>query len=301
MEQRPATVFERFGTLWRGRACWQHTDLRPSGEVGEMNGRIGLALVLLCGCGGGGGGDDAEADAAVAAQAVCDMTTHRAVLDGTFTCPAAPAFTTIEGAFTYRYDIFTYEASHPLATEDLAFPCAASTGIGFEAPKQATPACSRPGVRPWHSVRWEEADRACKQVGPDWRLCTGAELERACGGPEKMAYTYGPRYQGGACNVLQSWANGPSGTPSEAPTGSLPKCKSPEGVYDLNGNLWEWTRDVVNDDGDTRIFQGAGWRIIPERHRESDQVCNAQNVVPGVSARTYSNADVGFRCCRTAH
>jgi hypothetical protein len=41
---------------------------------------------------------------------------------------------------------------------------------------------------------------------------------------------------------------------------------------------------------------GAGWRIVAERHHESDLVCTAR----GIAGEGFASADVGFRCCRDA-
>jgi hypothetical protein len=257
-------------------------------------------LLFAVGCGESAGGDDdgaGDAPDAAPAEAVCDETTGRAVLEGTFACDGEPEVVRVDGSFTYKFDIFKYEASHPLASDDLAFPCAQSKGRAFEAPKQTTPACSKAGVRPWHSVRWEDADRACKAAGEGWRLCKGEELQRACGGPQQLAYTFGATFRTGVCNVREGFQGGDG--PSEAPTGELDGCISAEGAFDLTGNLWEWTDDRENNDPATRVFQGAGWRTIAERHRDTDLVCGVRNVLPGLSARTYANPDVGFRCCRT--
>lgn len=257
---------------------------------------VPLCLIAACGEGAGGDSEDEGADAAAAppVEAVCDDVTGRAVVEGEFACPGEPEAVTVMGR--YRYEIFKYEASHPLATAELAFPCASSTGRAFEAPRQTSPACSRAGVKPWHSVRWDDADRACKAAGTDWRLCTGEELARACAGPDGWAYTYGATFDNGRCNLRESYA--PGGKAGEAPSGALDGCVSAEGAYDLTGNLWEWSRDVDADDGATRIAYGAGWRTIPQRHTENFLVCDTQNVVPGISARSYANPDMGFRCCR---
>lgn len=261
------------------------------------------ALLLLTACGeaaGGDGGSQSSPDAAPPpAEPVCDEVTHRAVIEGvdSFECPEEPAVVTIRDRYTF--EIFKYEASHPLADADRAFPCAVSEGTAYEAPAVPTEACSRPGVRPWHSVRWEDARRACERVGEGWRLCDGEELARACGGPMGNAYTYGPQFEPGACNVLQSYIDPASEKPREAPTGAHEQCVSEEGVYDLTGNLWEWTGDRDNSDPNTHYYQGAGWQIIAERHRRSDQTCTTRTQTRGFVASTFANPFVGFRCCRT--
>lgn len=197
-------------------------------------------------------------------------------------CPSPPEAVALPG-----FSIFRYEASHPAANAERAFPGAQSHGAGPSAPPGEPEACSRPGVRPWHTVSWAEARDACARIG--WRLCSGPELRRACGGPEGWPWTFGPQFVAGACNLREAFAAAGGGFASEAPAGAFARCVSVEGAFDLTGNVWEWT-DQPN------IYQGAGWRTVAERHRDGDLVCGAQTVVRDTP--DYANADVGFRCCR---
>ncbi len=192
----------------------------------------------------------------------------------------APAFVRIQTT-----DIFTYEASHPLATAAAAYPGAVSTGVGPRAPVEG--ACSRPGVRPWHTVSWVDAQAACDAQG--WRLCRESELLRACEGEDGRDWTWGTLFDGAACNLRQVYQAPGAETSSEAPSGAFPGCVSQDGVYDLSGNLWEWTDAPTS-------YVGAGWRIVAERHHESDLVCTAR----GIAGADFASADVGFRCCRDA-
>lgn len=192
----------------------------------------------------------------------------------------APAYVRIQST-----DIFTYEASHPQATAAAAFPGALSTGVGPHAPPGE--ACSRAGVRPWHTVTWVEAQAACQAQG--WRLCRESELLRACAGEDGRDWTWGTIFDGAACNLRQVYQAPGAETSSEAPSGAFPGCVSQDGVYDLSGNLWEWTDAPTS-------YVGAGWRIVAERHHESDLVCTAR----GIAGADFASADVGFRCCREA-
>lgn len=259
-----------------------------------------LALTACDAGGGSGGGSDAiviGGDADVDAGGVeCNTASRRAEgLDGPFSCAGEPAY--VEAEEDGRpFHIFAYEASHPLATADQAFPCAQSQGESFEAPDVETEPCSVAGVRPWHTVRWRDADRACRAIG--WRLCSSGELHRACGGPQAHAYTFGPSFETGACNVREGFRPEGSEFASEAPTGHFPDCVSAEGAYDLTGNLWEWTDERNLDDPDGRVYQGAGWKTVAERHRDTDLVCAVTSILNGFSAPSFARATVGFRCCR---
>ncbi|MCB9528950.1 MAG: SUMF1/EgtB/PvdO family nonheme iron enzyme [bacterium] len=268
--------------------------------------RAGLSaglLLTLVGCddGGGSGGDptmlgDMGPDAA---GVVCDESQRRAQgVEGPLRCAGEPVFTEIESAGR-RYHIFTYEASHPLADGDAAFPCARSQGPTLEAFDVETEACSVAGVRPWHSVTWSDARDACRAIG--WQLCTGDELMRACGGSRSWRYPYGDAFETGRCNVREAFLPAGAEFATEAPTGQFPNCVSEDGIFDLTGNLWEWTGDGGSfNDPDARVYQGAGWRTVAERHRDTDLVCDAQSALTGFSAPSFASNTVGFRCCRDA-
>lgn len=225
----------------------------------------------------------------------CNMTTRRLELPGPFTCETEPEIRNVMQRGR-PFQIFAYEASHPLATPDRAFLCARSSGESYEAADEETEPCSVAGVRPWHSVRWSDADRACDSIG--WRLCTGAELAAACGGEDTNAFCYGPTFREGVCNVREAFRDPSTMVGSEAPTGYFEDCVSQAGVYDLTGNLWEWVSDRDDMDGRTRYYRAAGWKTLAERHRDADQECTVVHRLPGLTAPSYLQPYVGFRCCR---
>ncbi len=43
------------------------------------------------------------------------------------------------------------------------------------------------------------------------------------------------------------------------PVGSYPLGRTPEGLCDMAGNLWEWSSDPYGDDGDERVLRGGAW------------------------------------------
>jgi formylglycine-generating enzyme required for sulfatase activity len=229
------------------------------------------------------------------AQIICNEVTFRAESEGPFTCPAPPESVVINDRGR-EFEIFKYEASHPLATNLWAFPCARVQGEKFEAPAEPTEPCSRAGFVPWHSVRWDDAQSACEAI--NWRLCSRDELVRACQGPNGRRFTFGAEFRGGACNVRDAYRDATGASSTVAPTGAFEDCMSVEGVNDLTGNLWEWSNERDEADAATRYYHAAGWKTIAERHRDSDQACNVENRIPGFSARSFLKEYVGFRCCR---
>ena len=265
-----------------------------------MNTRWLVALMVFGGCepSGGDGGSAViiEVDAGPSEpMGRCNMTTRRLEYSGPMNCAAEPEIRDIVDQGR-PFQIFAYEASHPLATADKAFPCARSTGESYEAADEVTEPCSMAGVRPWHSVRWADANRACESIG--WRLCSSDELGAACGGDAANAFCYGPTFRDGACNVRESYRDPMTMVGSEAPTGYFDECVTPDSVHDLTGNVWEWTNDRDDQDGRARYYQAAGWKTLAERHRDIDQECTVIHRLPGLTAPSYLQPYVGFRCCR---
>ena len=97
------------------------------------------------------------------------------------------------------------------------------------------------GQRPRAHVTWPEANALCTEAGK--RLCSENEWERACRGPENHRSSYGDTRDATRCNTpIDGTGPGPEGAPV-AVSGAHPGCRTSEGVYDLNGNLSEWTSD----------------------------------------------------------
>lgn len=126
------------------------------------------------------------------------------------------------------------------------------------------------GQKPKVNVDWFGATRACEGRGR--RLCTSAEWKRGCGG----VYPYGKTYDSTACNTM-----GENGEEREIkPAGSMKRCKSGYGLFDMSGNVSEWTADktvnggnAVNDDASATCSRS------PKRLESSPA------------------SYVGFRCC----
>jgi serine/threonine protein kinase len=126
------------------------------------------------------------------------------------------------------------------------------------------------GNMPRTGVNWFEAQEMCRRQGK--RLCTNREWTQACG----AGYPYGREYDPEACNTL-----GVDGRKRPVrPTGAFRRCVSRAGVYDLVGNVAEWTAD--------KSVAGGSSEFDGERAR-----CNHR-------ARRFESSGsphVGFRCC----
>ena len=166
---------------------------------------------------------------------------------------------------------------------------------------------NREGVQPRTHVTWPEAQEIC--VNQRKRLCTSAEWSRACSGVSvpglaPRSHSYGDTFEPTRCNTPRSDAGPAPGelTPLAA-SGAFPGCASPEGVFDLNGNVSEWvadpwteahgplmrSKDQPNAEGAPRVVRGGTmWSRTPY-----GQSCASSH---GHAAQTRFNDD-GLRCC----
>jgi hypothetical protein len=143
------------------------------------------------------------------------------------------------------------------------------------------------GVLPRAGLSWYQAKAACLNAGK--RLCTLEEWERACRGTLALLYPYGDAVDDVACNGFFNYP-----APKPAHTGAMPACGSAYGVYDLSGNLEEWTDSAVAriPGGailDDRAIRGGGFRA---NARALSCVGDEFHAAPATSGD-----DRGFRCC----
>jgi len=149
-------------------------------------------------------------------------------------------------------------------------------------------ACSKPMVLPWTGGGYAEAEAACAARGAGYRLCSLAELTLACRGGGDTDYPYGDVYEPTTCNGVDE------GMPGAQATGALASCVSaPEAVFDLSGNVAEWTTSQTNVAASpNRIFALSGGSYLSP---EDGLACTIDLTPRALETTLLPN--IGFRCC----
>lgn len=170
--------------------------------------------------------------------------------------------------------------------------------------KTSAETANEPITRTWHIdddpnrwehpvrfISWFDADYYCRSL--EKRLPTEAQWEYAARGTDFRRYPWGNDFD--ATRV-------PAGDSS--PVGFYPTGVSPFGVFDIAGNVWQWTDDwydplyyrsanPVNPRPgksiDQKSIRGGGFNSPPDDLRVTRRIHNFQ--------ATY-HADVGFRCVK---
>jgi hypothetical protein len=159
---------------------------------------------------------------------------------------------------------------------------------------------NRKGAYPVIMVSWFEARDACGAQGK--RLCSEDEWTFACEGEEATPYPTGYSRDTSQCVMDEGWSMPrneallPRDTDNAKneldrifrgqPSGGLRSCKSAFGVYDMAGNVDEWTRSSQQGDRPS-ILKGGYFGPVRARCRPSTRAHNEFHVY-------YQQ---GFRCC----
>ncbi len=260
--------------------------MRPSSRV-----TLPLALIFLAGC----AIELRRTSPTVVAAAAAAPDLKQA-------CP--PEMARVEGFCVDKWEAFVVELD-AAGREHPHSPYAVIAGKHVRAK-------SAPGVIPQGYTSQIEAREACESAGK--RLCAQTEFVRACRGTgDANFYPYGGRQrERGACNegkfsgVMVMFGTNASTWTYEnfndprlnllpgglAPTGAYDRCVTPEGAYDMVGNLHEWVESSRDRNQHVR-FRGGSY---------GDAERNGPGCLYVTSAHEpeYHDYSTGFRCCRDA-
>jgi hypothetical protein len=133
------------------------------------------------------------------------------------------------------------------------------------------------GAVPQSYVSLYQAMDSCYSVGK--RLCTIEEWSVACAGPYSWKYPYGQKYEPYACVTHDTMV---------VPSGSRPECRGFFGIFDMSGNLLEWTSTKAVENHSFYYVTGGFWESGPK------SACHDKRYSYYPQNR---HNPVGFRCC----
>jgi formylglycine-generating enzyme required for sulfatase activity len=146
-------------------------------------------------------------------------------------------------------------------------------------------------------VDWNQSNAYCEWRGGS--LPTEAQWEKAAHDADGNPYPWGT---GTDCNKANYWGNDVVCVGDTTSVGRYESGKDPYGIYDLAGNVWEWTADwyfetyyqespLTNplgpDRGQYRVLRGGAWSEYGSTLRASIRYAAAPDV---------TNFNLGFRC-----
>ncbi|MEB2312020.1 MAG: SUMF1/EgtB/PvdO family nonheme iron enzyme [Sorangiineae bacterium] len=144
---------------------------------------------------------------------------------------------------------------------------------------------------PLTHVNWTEAGLLCSRMGK--RLCVEEEWEFACEGEEAVPYPYGYTRDAERCHhdipELELVRARDDFIDHRVKRDALPGCVSPFGVYNLVGNVDEWTTRPGGQPYPS-ILRGGWWFMGRNRCRAATSN----------HSQLYAGVQTGFRCCKAS-
>jgi formylglycine-generating enzyme required for sulfatase activity len=205
-----------------------------------------------------------------------------------------------------QFAVFARETGYRTAAETRGYvvdlDLLSGTLVRREGISWRNPGIAQDGSHPVVWVDWDDANAYARwlsgRTGHDYRLPTEAEWEYAARDGGKAL-----RYAGASTPDelgRYAWVEGNSGGTTHPAATREP---NGAGLYDMNGNVWEWCADAFLDyeDGgepmqdplgtgtELRSLRGGSWRTGPDV---------ATNTYRNGYRRDYSHSSIGFRLVR---